>query len=94
MGIVQREYGSPLRHAADGHIRHVRRRQIWVPTATPGPRCRRFSIIVLETAPATSGPAALSWTRPTQNTDGKALNDLAGYRVYFGTSPRPVYGHA
>jgi hypothetical protein len=46
-----------------------------------------FSILVLEFAPATSGSAALNWTRPTQNTDGTALTDLAGYRVYFGLSP-------
>lgn len=30
--------------------------------------------------------ARLNWTAPTQNTDGSALNDLAGYRIYRGTS--------
>lgn len=29
--------------------------------------------------------ATLSWTAPTQNTDGTALTDLAGYRLYSGT---------
>ena len=33
-----------------------------------------------------AGGAALSWTPPTQNTDGTALTDLAGYRIYFGKS--------
>ena len=28
----------------------------------------------------------LTWTPPTTNTDGTALTDLAGYRVYYGTS--------
>jgi len=28
----------------------------------------------------------LTWSKPTQNTDGSALNDLAGYRIYYGTS--------
>ena len=28
----------------------------------------------------------LSWTPPTENTDGSPLNDLAGYKVYWGTS--------
>jgi hypothetical protein len=28
----------------------------------------------------------LTWTPPTQNTDGSPLNNLAGYRVYWGTS--------
>ena len=26
----------------------------------------------------------LSWTPPTQNTDGSPLEDLAGYNIYFG----------
>ncbi len=38
------------------------------------------------TAP-TSGTASLGWSPPTQNTDGSALTDLAGYRLYFGSSP-------
>jgi len=42
-----------------------------------------FSINVVATA---SGAATLSWTPPTQNTDGTSLNDLAGYKVYWGTS--------
>jgi hypothetical protein len=28
----------------------------------------------------------LSWTAPTQNEDGTALTDLAGYRIYYGTT--------
>ena len=30
------------------------------------------------------GSITLSWTPPTQNTDGSALTDLAGYRIYWG----------
>ncbi len=33
-----------------------------------------------------TGSATLSWTPPTQNTDGSPLMDLAGYKVYWGTS--------
>jgi hypothetical protein len=40
-----------------------------------------FSITVVATA---TGSALLSWTPPTQNTDGSALT-LTGYRVYWGT---------
>ena len=29
----------------------------------------------------------LSWTAPTQNEDGSTLEDLAGYRIYWGTTP-------
>jgi hypothetical protein len=35
---------------------------------------------------SSSGTALLSWTPPTENTDGSALTDLAGYRIYYGTS--------
>lgn len=30
--------------------------------------------------------AKLTWTPPTQNTDGSALQNLAGYRILYGTS--------
>lgn len=33
---------------------------------------------------APSGAVELSWTRPTTNVDGSELNDLAGYRIYWG----------
>ena len=31
-----------------------------------------------------SGSVTLSWTPPTQNEDGSALTDLAGYYIYYG----------
>lgn len=31
--------------------------------------------------------ATLSWTAPTQNEDGSPLTDLAGYKLYWGTTP-------
>jgi hypothetical protein len=37
------------------------------------------------TGPAT-GSAKLSWTAPTENTDGSPVTDLAGYHIYYGTS--------
>jgi hypothetical protein len=42
-----------------------------------------FSINVTATA---TGAATLSWTPPTQNSDGSALTNLAGYHVLFGQS--------
>jgi hypothetical protein len=30
--------------------------------------------------------AALQWIPPTENTDGSVLTDLAGYKIYYGTS--------
>jgi len=34
----------------------------------------------------TLGSAALTWTPPTQHTDGTLLDDLAGFNIYYGTS--------
>ncbi len=45
-----------------------------------------FSITVIESGAAT-GSADVSWTPPTTNTDGSTLTDLAGYTIYYGTSP-------
>ena len=35
---------------------------------------------------AATGSATLTWTPPTLNDDGSVLNDLSGYRIYYGTS--------
>jgi hypothetical protein len=45
-----------------------------------------FSIAV-NSAGTSNGSATLSWTPPTQNTNGTTLTNLAGYRIYYGTSP-------
>jgi hypothetical protein len=42
-----------------------------------------FSITVNQ---ASSGTANLDWTSVTQNTNGTALTNLAGYNVHYGTS--------
>jgi hypothetical protein len=34
-----------------------------------------------------STSAVLSWEAPTTNTNGSALTDLAGYRIYYGANP-------
>jgi hypothetical protein len=43
-----------------------------------------FSITV---ADVVVGSATLSWTPPTENSDGSSLTNLAGYRVHYGRSP-------
>jgi hypothetical protein len=48
-----------------------------------------FTITVTGTAGTTaptSGTATVSWVAPTQNSNGTALTNLAGYIVYYGTS--------
>lgn len=42
---------------------------------------------VSSTAAPTNKSADVSWTAPTKNTNGSALTDLAGYRIYYGTNP-------
>jgi Putative Ig domain len=42
-----------------------------------------FSITVADVA---TGAATLSWTPPTQNSDGSTLSNLAGYRIIYGRS--------
>jgi len=37
--------------------------------------------------PATADSVTLSWTAPTDNTNGSALTNLAGYQISYGTSP-------
>lgn len=44
----------------------------------------RFSISVDQVGNLST---TLSWTAPTQNEDGSTLNDLSGYRIYWGTTP-------
>ena len=44
----------------------------------------RFSISVNQVGTFST---TLSWTPPTQNEDGTMLTDLAGYWIYWGTTP-------
>lgn len=57
---------------------------ISVSDGTAATTLRPFSIQVVGTA---TGSVTLSWTPPTQNTDSSALTNLAGYRVYWSTTP-------
>lgn len=43
-----------------------------------------FTIVV--TAPA-NGTATLSWSAPTDNSNGSPITGLAGYNIYYGTDP-------
>jgi hypothetical protein len=43
----------------------------------------KFSVVVNGIS---DGRVTLSWTPPTENTDGTPLTDLSGYKIYYGTS--------
>lgn len=46
-----------------------------------------FAIVVnAQPASPATGSATLSWTAPTENTDGTPLTNLAGYHIYYGTT--------
>jgi hypothetical protein len=39
-----------------------------------------------------TGVATLSWVPPRRNLDGSALDDLAGYYIYYGKNPANLNG--
>jgi len=55
-------------------------------SVSDGKTTRSLPAFTIAVNAANSGQAALSWSAPTQNSDGSALTDLAGYRVHHGTS--------
>ena len=46
-----------------------------------------FAIAVTQVS---NGNIVLSWTPPTQNMDESALNNIANYRIYYGTDPNQL----
>lgn len=48
-----------------------------------------FGCFVVAFAQRPTMDVRLSWTAPTQNTDGTPLTDLAGYKVYWGARGGP-----
>ena len=36
------------------------------------------------------GVATVSWVAPTRNSDGSLITDLAGYTIFYGTSPNKL----
>ena len=46
-----------------------------------------FSVVVTKAATtASTGAATIDWTPPSENTNGTKLTNLAGFRIYYGTS--------
>ena len=53
---------------------------------TDGKTSAKLAAFKVVVSAATLGDAMLSWTRPTNNTDGTPLVNLSGYRIHYGTS--------
>jgi len=56
-------------------------------SVTDGMASRSLPAFNITVQSAATGSAVLSWVPPTQKTDGSPLNDLAGYKVYWGNAP-------
>lgn len=61
----------------------IRTRSIVTQPANGGAVCPAL----IDTTTQTRTCAALSWTPPTQNTNGTAITNLTGYRIVYGRSP-------
>jgi hypothetical protein len=46
--------------------------------------------LTIECSTPADSTARLSWTPPTQNTDGTTLTNLAGYRAVYGRAPQEL----
>lgn len=55
-------------------------------SVTDGTDTAQLSAFTLNVEAIQNGSATLSWTPPTENTDGSALTNLAGYKIYYGRS--------
>jgi hypothetical protein len=55
-------------------------------SVTDGQATATTSDFSVEVSQVQLGSVTLSWTAPTQNSDGSTLTDLAGYKIYYGTS--------
>lgn len=55
-------------------------------SVTDGQASAQLSAFTLSVEQIANGSATLSWTPPTENTDGSTLTNLAGYKIYYGRS--------
>jgi hypothetical protein len=55
-------------------------------SVSDGKTVTNLSAFAIAVTQISTGVASLAWTPPTQNTDGSSLVNLAGYRIYYGSS--------
>jgi putative Ig domain-containing protein len=55
-------------------------------TVSDGKTSTALNAFAIAVTTVANGRATLSWTAPTENTDGSTLSNLAGYRIRYGTS--------
>lgn len=54
-------------------------------TVSDGHSTAQLPVFGITVSQNQNGAATISWTPPTQNSDGSALTDLAGYSIVYGT---------
>lgn len=55
-------------------------------TVSDGTQSAALAPFTIAVTASSNGSASLSWTPPTQNTDGSTLTNLSGYRIRYGTA--------
>lgn len=55
-------------------------------TVSDGKASTSLNAFAIAVTTVANGRATLSWTAPTENTDGSTLSNLTGYRIRYGTS--------
>ena len=55
-------------------------------TVSDGIASRSLKAFTITVSQSALGSVTLSWTAPTENSDGSPLMDLAGYKIYYGRS--------
>ena len=86
MGYVQHDDRQAVRHAEQRADRHVLEHRDQGERRQGRSASLPAYAITVSSGSTSDGSATLSWTPPTQNTNGTALTNLAGYRIYYGNS--------
>ena len=55
-------------------------------SVSDGTASTALSAFAIAVTTVSNGRATLSWTAPTENTDGSTISNLSGYRIRYGTS--------
>jgi hypothetical protein len=55
-------------------------------SVSDGTASTSLSAFAIAVNTVSNGRATLSWTAPTENTDGSTISNLSGYRIRYGTS--------
>jgi hypothetical protein len=81
-GFIVRSWGSPLVDPAAGHLEPPGSGSASPSGSAPGSGASGANF---GGATKTSGSVTIAWDPPTENTNGTALTNLAGFNIHYGT---------